>query len=188
MDVPGHDADLDFVRRDHAGAIRSQKQRLFALHLVARADHIAHRDALGNTDNQVEPRVDRLVDRRSGKRRGHVDHADRRPGRLLGFGHGCVNGNALEVLARFLGIDAGDEAILPVRVVATHAGVELPGLAGDSLRDDFGVFVYQDAHGLPSFPRKRESSVVSERYFHIDHSNKGSRPRWLRPSKPFSTS
>ncbi len=46
---------------------------LLPLHPVARADHVAHRDAFGDADDEVEPGVDRLVDRRGGERRRHVD-------------------------------------------------------------------------------------------------------------------
>ena len=100
MDVPRHDADLDLVGRDDAGAVRPEQQRLPALHPVARADHVAHRDAFGDADDEIEVRVDRLVDRRGGERRRHVDHRHGRAGGLLRFLHRRVDRNALEVLAR----------------------------------------------------------------------------------------
>ncbi len=34
------------------------------LHPVRASDHVAHRDALGDADHQVEPGLDRLLDRR----------------------------------------------------------------------------------------------------------------------------
>ena len=63
VDVARHDADLDFVGRDHAGAVGTDQQRLAALHPVAGADHVAHRDAFGDADDQIELGIDRLVDR-----------------------------------------------------------------------------------------------------------------------------
>jgi hypothetical protein len=60
VDVAGHDADLDFVRRDQARAVGSEQQGLLAalgflgLHLVARLEHVAHRDAFGDADRQIE--------------------------------------------------------------------------------------------------------------------------------------
>src|SRR5450755_354573 len=183
--MAGHDADLDLLRRDHAGAIRSEQERLPALHAVAGANHVADGNAFGNANHQIQVGVDGLIDGRRGKRRRHVDDADRRAGGFLRFAHRRVNRDALERFARFFRVDPGDEALLPVGIFAAHARVELTGLAGDSLRDDLGVLVDQNAHSdflvtsFPrrasvqrppssprkrkpptSFPQKRESSVV----------------------------
>ena len=73
---------------------------LLALHAVARADHVAHRDAFGDADHEIELGVDRFVDRRGGERRRHVDHRDGRAGRLLRLLAPSVDRDAFEVLAR----------------------------------------------------------------------------------------
>src|SRR5436189_84312 len=65
MDMPGHNADLDFVGGDNAWAIRAHEPGPLALHLGLGADHVAHRDALGDANHQVEVRFHRLVDRLS---------------------------------------------------------------------------------------------------------------------------
>src|SRR6476619_2685043 len=120
------------------------------MHPVARADHVAHRDAFGDADDEVELRVDGLVDRRGGERRRHVDDGNRGAGCLLRFPHRRIDRNALEVLARLFRIHAGDERVATVRVVAAHPRVELTGLACDALRDDLGAAVDEDAHdGCP---------------------------------------
>src|SRR5690606_14156611 len=62
------------------------------------------------------------------------------------FLDGGVDGYAFEVLAGLLGVHAGDERLFTVGVLAAIVGVELTGFAGDSLGDDFGVFVDQDRH------------------------------------------
>src|SRR6267143_1680577 len=146
VDVARHDADLDLVGRDHAGAVRPDEQRSPALHAVLGADHVAHRDAFGDADHQVQVRVDRLVDRRGGERGWNVDHGDRRAGGLFRIFHRTVDRNAIEILARLPGIDAGDIAIPAVGVVAPRPRVELAGLAGDALRHHPRVLVDQDAH------------------------------------------
>ena len=71
--LAGHDADLDLVGRDDAGTVGADEDRLFALHAVTRANHVAHRDAFGDADDQFELRIDSLVDRGGGKGWWHVD-------------------------------------------------------------------------------------------------------------------
>src|ERR1700730_1574217 len=157
MNVAGHDADLDLVRRDNAGAVRPEQQRLRALHTITGANHVADRNALGDTNHQIELRVDGFVDRGRGKGRRYVNDADRRAGGLLCFAYRRVDRNALEVLSRLFRIDPGDEALPSVGIIAAHASMELARLAGNSLRDDLGILVDQNAHSdswLPSFPRK----------------------------------
>ena len=153
MNVAGHDADLDLVWRDNAGAVRPEQQRLPALHAVTRANHVADRDTLGDADHQIELRVDGFVNRCRRKRRWYIDNADRRAGGLLSFAYRRINRNALEVLARLFRIDPGDEALFSVGIIAAHAGMELARLAGNSLRDDFGILVDQNAHSIPSCRR-----------------------------------
>src|SRR5205814_738972 len=66
--------------------------------------------------------------------------------RLLRIGHRAEDGNALEVLALFFGIYAGDVARLAVRIGAAHLRVELSGLAGDALGHHPRVLVDENAH------------------------------------------
>src|SRR5882724_2184253 len=146
VDVPRHDADLDLVRRDDARAVRPDEQGALALHLVLGAHHVAHRDALGDADHEIEVCLDRLLDRGGGARRRHIDHRDIGAGRLLRVGHVAEDRNALEVLAGFLRIYAGDEARLAVGVGAAGLRMELPRLPGDALRHHPRVLVDEDAH------------------------------------------
>ena len=131
---------------DNAGAVRPEQQRLPALHAVTGANHVADRNAFGNANHQIELRVDGFVDRCRRKRRGYIDDADRRAGGLLSFAYRRINRNALEVLARLFRIDPGDEALFSVGIIAAHASMELAGFAGNSLRDDLGILVDQNAH------------------------------------------
>src|SRR5207253_8931383 len=55
--VAGHDADLDFIRRDDPWTVGADEECMFALHAVTRANHVAHRDAFGNADDQIEIRI-----------------------------------------------------------------------------------------------------------------------------------
>src|SRR6185369_14727727 len=108
--------------------------------------HVAHRNALGDADDEIEVGLHGLPDRVGRAGRRHIDHADGGAGLGLGVSDAGEDRNAFEVLAGTLGVHAGDEASLAVGVVAAAAGVELPGFAGDPLRDHAGVLVDQDAH------------------------------------------
>jgi hypothetical protein len=46
----------------------------------------------------------------------------------------------------FFGVHTSDETVLTVRVLLALFRVELTGLTGDTLGDDFGVFINQDGH------------------------------------------
>ena len=61
------------------GQFGPSSSRSPALHAVRGAHHVAHRDALGNADDEVEVGVDGFVDRRGRERRRHVDHRDVAP-------------------------------------------------------------------------------------------------------------
>src|SRR6266702_74893 len=138
-------------RRRDPGAVGADELRPPALHPVLGADHVAHRDALGDADHQVEVRLHRLVDRRGGERRRHVDHRDIRAGLLLRFLHRGENRDAFVGFTGLLRVDARDVAIPAVGVFLSHLGVEPPGLAGDALRHHPGIFVDEDSHQLFPF-------------------------------------
>src|SRR4029078_4338989 len=88
MDVAGHDADLALVGRDDAGAVRADEARLAALFAEAFGDldHVEHRDALGDRDDELDARVDGFDDRFGGARRRDVDHRRVAAGLLARFG------------------------------------------------------------------------------------------------------
>src|SRR5207237_9284573 len=121
--------------------VRTGEQCLPGLQPVARADHVSYRDTLGDADDEIETGVDGLVDRRGGKRRRYIDHRDRGAGRVLRVPDGRVDRNALEILAGLFRVDPRDEAAPAVGVFAAHARVELAGLAGDALGNDFRILV-----------------------------------------------
>src|SRR5690349_9408312 len=149
--MPRHDADLDLLGRGHAWAVRPEQQRpaLFIPHAVAHAHHVAHRDALGDADREVEVGLHRFPDRVRRERRRDVDHGDIAAGLFFCLGDVFVDGNAFEAFTRFFGIDPCHVASLPVRIGAARLRVELAGLAGDALRHHLRVLVDEDAHFFP---------------------------------------
>ena len=152
MNVAWHDADLDFFGRDQAGAVGAEQQRALAagsflgLHAVAHFEHVADRNAFGDADRQVQVGFHSFPDGGGCACWRHIDHRHRGACGLGGLAHVGVNRDAFEVFAGFLGVDARHKAVFAIRVVTAHARVELTGLAGDALRDDFGVFVDVDRH------------------------------------------
>src|ERR1700678_3561513 len=146
VDVAGHDADLDLIRCDHSRTVRSDEQGLLAAHSIAGGDHVAHRHALGDADDQIEFGVDRLIDGGGGEGRRHIDHRYRRAGPFPGFFRVAVDGDPLETLSCLVRIHAGNEARLAVGVVAAQPRMESAGLSGDALRHHLGVPIDQYAH------------------------------------------
>jgi hypothetical protein len=173
VDVAGHDADLDLVGRDQAGAVGAQQQRLLAalgflgLHLVAHFQHVAHRDAFGDADRQVQVGFDGFPDRRGGARGRHVDHGHGGAGLLLGgFLHRGEDRDVEDLLAGLLRVHARHEAVLAVRVFLALLGVELAGLARDALGDDPGVLVDVDRHDFSSLGLLDRGDNLLRRFRH----------------------
>ena len=84
-----HDADLALVRGQHAGAVRPDQPRLRAVERALDPDHVEHRNALGDGDDQRHLGVDRLEDRIRGEGRRHVDDAGGGAGRVDRLARRC---------------------------------------------------------------------------------------------------
>src|SRR5690606_37336111 len=114
--VTRHDADLDFVGGDQAGAVGAQQQGLFVFsaHAVANLQHVANGDAFSNADDEVQIGIDRFPDRIGSARGRHVNHGDGGTGFSLRFLDRSVDGHTFEILAGLLGMHAGNEVFLSV--------------------------------------------------------------------------
>src|SRR5690606_30667297 len=147
-DVTGHDADLELVGSNKAWAVRAKQKRLLVLgtHAVAHFEHVANGNSLGNADDQAQVSVDGFPDSSCCTRRRHINDRNRSAGFGLGFLDAAEDGHALEILACLLGMHACDKGFFAIGVFTAVMSVELAGFAGDSLGDDFGVFVDQDRH------------------------------------------
>src|SRR3989344_2328484 len=166
VDVAGHDADLDLFGRDQAGAVGAQQQGLLAagrflgLHLVAHHQHVAHGDAFGDGDDQVQVGLDGFPDGVSGTSGRHVDDGHGGAGLLRRFLHRSVDGDVRELLAGLLGVHARNESVLAVGIGLAAEGVELTGLARDALGDDLGVLVDEDAHDVSFLGRYLTAATI----------------------------
>src|SRR5262249_450594 len=90
VDVAWHDADLALARGDDAGAVRPDQHAARVLAAQGRLDldHIVHRDALGDADDDLDAGVSRFEDRVGRERRRYIDHG----GVGAGLGNGVVYG------------------------------------------------------------------------------------------------
>src|SRR5205814_2259096 len=104
VDVTWHDADLDFVRGDQTWAVRTEQQGLGTGlgHAVFQRHHVAHWNAFGDADCQVEFSFDGFPDRGGSARWRHVDDRHVGAGFFFRFGDIGENRNAFEVFAGFL--------------------------------------------------------------------------------------
>src|SRR6201994_2766933 len=148
MDVAGHDADLAFAGRDHAGTVRSDETRLRALQRALYLHHVEHRDALGDADGKRNLRVDRFEDRIGRIGRRHIDRRRGCAGRLARLAHRVEHGQAEMRCAAFAGRSAADHL---GAIGDGLLGMEGALVAGEALGDDLGVLVDENGHFLCSF-------------------------------------
>ena len=142
-DVARHDSDLALVRREHAGAVRANQARLRAVERPLHADHVKHRNPLGDRYDQRNLGVDRLEDGIRCERRRHVDDRGIRAGLLDRLAHRIEHGQT-EVGGAAL---TGRHSTHHLRAVIERlARVERAGLAGHPLGDDLRVPIDKYAH------------------------------------------
>ena len=150
--MPRHDANFDFFRGNQPWAIGTQQQRILATsgnagtHFVTHFKHVAYRNAFGNTNCQIEFRLDCFPNSRSCPRRRDINHRHGRTGLDGSLLDRSEDRYAENRLTRFFWIDAGDKALLAIGIFLALFSVKLTGLAGNALGNYFGVFIYQNAH------------------------------------------
>ena len=138
-----HDPDLALAGREHAGAVRTDQPGGGALQPRLDPDHVEHRNALGDRDDQRHPGLDRLDNRGGGELWRHINHARVRPGRLARLGDGVEHRQPEMRLPAFSGRYSGDHLRA---VIERLLGVERASFAGHPLGDDLGVAVDEDGH------------------------------------------
>src|ERR1700733_9921371 len=121
--MTGHDSDLDFVRGNHPRTVRSDEYRMLSQHPSTRRNHVANGHPFSYADDEIEARVNGLVDCCSSEWWGDVDYGDGCARLLACFLHCAEYRNAFELFARLVGIDAGYKARLSVGVIPAQAGV-----------------------------------------------------------------
>ena len=108
VNVTGHDADLAFIRRDDAWAVRPDQAALGSFKRPFDLHHVHNRNAFGDADHQRHFRINRFQDCVCREGRRHVDHAGIDACRVLRFLNGVEHRQAQMRLATFAGSDAAD--------------------------------------------------------------------------------
>src|SRR3990170_1910347 len=116
MDVAGHDAYLALVRGYDAGAVRADKPGVRALHEPPDLDHVQDRYALGDADDELYSRVDRLHYGVGGEARGDIYDRGVGPGLFYRVPDSVEHRYAVDIGAALAGRDSPDH----LRAVGYH--------------------------------------------------------------------
>src|ERR1700730_15452603 len=160
MDMAGHDADLALLGRDDAGTVGPDEPAARAAESALHHQHVEHRDALGDADDERHAGIDRLEDGVGGERRRHVDRRGGGAGLAYGLVDGVVDGQVEMLGAAFAGRHAADHL---GAVGDRLLGVERALGAGEALADDFRLGIDQDCHQAASFTALTTFSAASAR-------------------------
>ena len=147
-DVARHDADLAFLGREHARAVRPDQARLGTAKRPLHAHHVEHRNAFRDADDQRNFGIDGFENGVGRKRRRHVDGARRRTGLRLGFLHRIEQRQIRQLRIGRLGATlARRDAAGHLRAVGARLlGVERSLAACQALADRDGRLVDENGH------------------------------------------
>ena len=144
---PGHDANLCFTRRNHARAIRPNETRVVTLQGFLDANHIVHRNAFRDTDDQRNACIGGFQNGVSSARGRDVDHADisaRRPNSIVG---GIEYRQSQMLLPSSSRRDTANESATVGDALLRMEGALL---ASEALDNDSALFGQKYAHGRTS--------------------------------------
>ena len=145
VDMRRHDADLALAGGDDAGRVRADDDGVLADPVTLQTHHVVNRDAVGDGDGNLDAGVDGFHQGVGIEGRRHEDGGDIGAGGGDGFGDRVEDRQPQMRGAALAGGDAADD-------LGTHAdgvlSVEGGVLAGKALKNDLGVFIDEDAHGL----------------------------------------
>ena len=148
MNMTGHDANLNFVRRNQTGAVRA-KQKRFALHLrhaVLDLKQVAHGDAFGDANDQVQLGFNAFPNGGSGTCGRHIDHRHIGAGLCLRVFDRGKNRNTLEIFTGFFRMHTRHKGSLAIGIGTRGARVILTRFTGNTLGDNFCIFINQNRH------------------------------------------
>ncbi len=147
VDVTRHDADLALAGSDHARAVRADQGNAQLVADDFGIQHVQGRNAFGDADDQLDAAECSFQDRVLAERSRNVDDRSVSAGGFDGFFHSVEHWQAQVGSTTF----ARSHAANHLGAVGDGLfGVESTLRAGEALADDFGVFIDQDAHYLPS--------------------------------------
>src|SRR5690349_2807681 len=148
MDEAGHDADLALIRSDDAGAIGADETNVTPPEGALDLDHVIHRYAFCDANDQPDTGVGGFENRIRGKWRRDEDQRRIAVRLRDSVAHAVEHRDPLDLLSRLPRRHARDD----LRSVSLALrGMERSFLSGDALHDDARIFIDQNAHGVPRF-------------------------------------
>ena len=186
VDVTRHDADLGLTRRDDTGAIGTHEASVVRLQCLLHAHHVVHRNALGDTDDELNARVRGLEDGIGSPTSGHVDHGNIGARRLNGVMDGVEHWQPEVSLATTPRRNATNQL---GAIVEAALAVERALVASEALADHPALLVQQNAHGsyvLAGFRRPKPWRRTARRGAQPPARLRSSRcgPRWRGQIRP----
>ena len=145
VDEAGHDAQLALTGCNDAGAIRANEPGAGTRQRRLDTNHVIHRDALGDAHHEFDAGFRGFKDAVGRIRCRHVDHAGRGTGGAHRIAHGIEHGQAQMLFTTAPGCHAAHE---PGAVSLALLGVKTTLFAGESLANDPGAFIDENAHGV----------------------------------------
>ena len=142
-----------WLGRHEARAVRADQAHARAAQRGLGAQHVEHRDALGDAGRERDAGVGRLEDRVGRAGRRHEDHGGVGARLLHGVAHGVEHRDLVDDAAALAGRHAADHLRA---VLAREPRVELPHLP-EALHQQLRVLVAQDRH---SGPRPRAAATA----------------------------
>src|SRR6266478_2439972 len=147
VDAARHNANFAFARRNDARTIRSDEARLFCVHRERHSNHVKNRNAFGDANDQGNFRFSSL---KNGVRRKRW--RNKNDGSVRACSLSCVRDSIeyrpLEMLGAAL---SWSHATHYVGSVLDHLlRVKSAFATGETLHNQFGLFIYQNAHRATS--------------------------------------
>src|SRR5690606_28387560 len=141
----------------HAWAVRSDQTHAQLVTLDLHVQHVEGRNAFGDTDDQLDTSECRFQDRILTEGSRHIDDRGIGARGFNRFAHGVENRQAQVGLTAL----AGGHATNHLGAVGNGLfRVEGPLAAGETLADDLGVLVDQNAHCLPPAALTTDSAAL----------------------------
>src|SRR5690606_2063949 len=115
-------------------------------HAITHDEHVAHWDAFGNADHQIQIGLNGFPNGVSRPSWGHIDDRNRGASGVFSVLYRSIDWDPFEVLTCLLGMNTRHERFATVGVFAAHTSMELSRFAGNPLCDDLGVFIDENRH------------------------------------------
>src|SRR6185295_1223628 len=145
MNETRHNADLRFIDRDDAWTVGPDQPDIFTTKRTLDLDHVIDRDALGNTDHELDAGIGSLQNRIGAKRRGYKNQRSVALRFLHGIEHRIEHRNAFDLLPRLARRHARNN-LRPICLALRR--MERAFLPRNPLHHHPRILIHENAHSL----------------------------------------